>query len=109
MKIRRERDSVRLGCLFFVQPGADGDGPVGIHGALAFLHVLDQAFLVDDKSGAVGELHLFVEDSVVLGDFAVHVAEKRIGETELLGEFAVRGRAVDADPENLRFVGVDFS
>src|ERR1700685_629998 len=87
-----------LGSLFrFVQAGADGDGAVGIHGAVALLDVLDLPFFVDHDSCALrplifSALHV-VGFQYLVGrqDFFVHVTEEREGYANLFCESGVCG------------------
>jgi hypothetical protein len=92
-----------------VQLGADVDGVCGIDRAAAFLDMLDLAFLVHDEGGAVGELHLLIQDAVGLGDFPLEVAQQRELDPDFFGKGFVRGRVVNADAENFRVVQVDFA
>src|ERR1700693_1539409 len=108
-QISCEADSVLLCALFLMQPGADGDGTVGVDGTLVFDDMLNGPFLVDNEGGAIGELALLVQDPVILGDLAVHVAEQGEGDADLCREFTVGGGAVDADAENLRVIRIDLS
>ena len=95
--------------LFLVQAGTDRNRAIRVHSALALFDVLDEAFLIHHKGSAIGELLFFVEDAVILGDFATHVAQEGIAEAELLRELAICGGAIDADAEYLRIVGVDLA
>ena len=78
-----------------MQRGAHGQGGVGINGAVAFVNQLDDALLVDDDVSAQSPLVRFIldvvalEDAVGLEHFAIHVAEEREGDADLLGECGV--------------------
>jgi hypothetical protein len=96
-----------------VQRCAQGEGGVGIDGAVALLDELDDSLLVDDDVGAKGPLIGIVFDVVALQDaigfehFAVHVAEQREGQADLLGEDGVGRRAVHADAKDFGIGSVD--
>ena len=98
-----------------MQGGADGEGRVGIDGAVAFVDQLDDALLVDDDVGAKGPLVGLVlnvvpfQDAVGLEHPAVHIAEEREGDADLFGEGGVGGGTVHADAEDFGVRGVDFS
>jgi hypothetical protein len=98
-----------------VQSSAHGQSGVGIDRAVAFVDQLDDALLVDDNVGAQGPLVRFVvfvvafEDAVGLEHLAVHVAEEREGDADLLGECGVGSGAIHTDTEDFRIRGVDFS
>jgi hypothetical protein len=100
-----------------VQGGAHGQGSVGIDGAIAFFDKLDDALLINDDVGAQSPLVAIVifrrivsfEDAVGLEHLAVHVAEEREGDTDLLGERGVSSGAIHADAENFRIRSVNFT
>ena len=98
-----------------MQGGAHGESRVGIDGGVAFLDKLDDALLVNDDVGSQSPLIGFIvlvvtlEDAVGLEHLAVHVAEEREGDADLLGEGGVGSGAIDADAENFRIRGVDFT
>src|SRR5260370_40765014 len=103
------------GRILFVQGGAHGESRVGIDGGVAFLDKLDDALLVNDDVGSQSPLIGFIvlvvtlEDAVGLEHLAVHVAEGRRGDADLLGEGGVGSGAIDADAENFRIRGVDLT
>ena len=72
-----------------------------VDGGLVLVDVPDDAFLVHDERGAVGESARFVEDSVFLGNGPLEIAEERVGDLKLLGILFVGKSAVNADAENL--------
>jgi hypothetical protein len=98
-----------------VQRGAHGEGGIGIDGAVAFVDQLDDSLLVDDDVGAQSPFVGFVifvvafEDAVGLEHLAVHVAEEREGNADLLGEGSIGRRAIHTDAEDFRIRGVNFS
>ena len=89
-----------------VQPSADGDCAIGIHGTVALLDVLNFSCLVDDDGCALSPLILaplhVVGLQYLVGrqHFLVHVAEKGKRDSDLLGECGVGGGTVDADSED---------
>jgi hypothetical protein len=98
-----------------VQVGADGDGGVGVYGAVAFLDVADDAFLIDDDIGALRPLVRLLLNVVVLQDavtgehFLAHVAEQREVNVDLLGEGGVGSGRIHANAENSRIRGIDLA
>jgi hypothetical protein len=100
-----------------VQGGAHGQGGVGIDGAIALFDKLDDALFVDDDVGAQGPFVAFVilcrvvgfEDAVGLEHLAVHVAEEREGDADLLGESGVGRGTIHTNTEDFGIRGVDFS
>jgi hypothetical protein len=79
----------------------------GLHGAARVdgrgvpFDVLDHAFLVDHKSGAIGKPPFFIENAVLGGNRPLEIAEDGKGDANLLGEFPVGGLTVNADTQNL--------
>ena len=102
-----------------MQVRANGQGVIGIDGAVAFLDVLNDAVLVDDDVGALGPFVGFVrgillrvvgfQDPVFLEHFLVHVAEEGKLDANLLGEGRVGRGRINADAENFRVVQVDLA
>jgi hypothetical protein len=98
-----------------VEGGTHGQSGVGIDGAVAFFNELDDALLVDDDVGAQSPLVSFIvfvvafEDAVGLEHLAVHVAEEREGDADLLGEGGVGSGAIHADAEYFRIRGVNLT
>jgi len=98
-----------------VQSRAHGQGGVGINGAVAFLNKLDDTLLVDDDVGAQGPLIGFIlhvvalEDAVGFEHLAVHVAEEREANADLLGEGGVGGRTIQTNSKNFGIRGVNFT
>ena len=93
-----------------MQGGAHGEGGVGIDGVIALFDELDDALLVDDDVGAQSPLVAFailcgvvaLEDAVGPEHLAVHVAEERKSDADLLGEGGIGSGAIYADAENFR-------
>jgi hypothetical protein len=98
-----------------VEIGADGDGGVGIDGAVAFFDMADDAFFVDDDVGALGPLVGLVLNVVALQDavggehLVVHVAEERKIDVNLFGEGGIGGGTVHANAENCGIRSVDLT
>ena len=98
-----------------MQVGANRKRAIGIHGAVAFLYVLNNALLVDHDVGALRPLIGLFFDVVTLqnavgGEHLVaHIAEQRKLDANLFGEGGVGGRTIHAYAENFRIGGVDLS
>ncbi len=100
--------------MLLVKAGANGDGAVGIDGAIPLFDVLDLAFLVDDDRGAFGPIILVAfdvvgpENAVGFQHLAVHIAQEGERHADLLGEGGVGSRAVNADSEDCRVTGFEL-
>jgi len=98
-----------------VQGSAHGEGRIGIHGAFVRFHELDNALLVDDDVGAHGPLIGFIvhvvafEDAVTSEHLAVHVAEERESDADLLGEGGIGGGTIQTNSENFGIRGVNLT
>lgn len=92
-----------------MQASADVDGVRWVNRTITFLYVLDLALLVYDKRGAIGELHLLVQDAVFLRDLAGHVAKKRKLDSDFFGESGVGGGSIDADAKDRSILKVDLA
>ena len=68
----------------------------------------DDAFLVEDESGARAEAAFFVEDAVVADGRAFEIAQERESYLDVFGEARVGRCAVHADAQDLCFAGVEF-
>ena len=79
-----------------------------VNGRGVLLDVLDDAFLVHHKRCPVGKPVLVIQDSVILGDDPLEVAQEWEGEAFLFGKHFVGRGAIDADPEYLRFGLLEF-
>src|SRR3984893_687937 len=94
--------------LFFRELGANGDGIVWIDGASLFLHRLDYASLIDHESSALRPIIFFFlyvvhfQDAGLLQHLAVHVAEERKRDADLLSKSVVGGGTVYANSEDDR-------
>ena len=95
-----------LSAVLFVQACADGHCIFRIDGCRIEIDVFDHAVLVDHKCCAPGEFHLFathgkiLHDAILLQHLAIHVAQQRESNANLLGKRSVGGRTVYADSEN---------
>ena len=72
-----------------------------IDSRVSFVNVTNDAFFVDQESGAIAKALLLVEDTIILDDCAFEIAEDWKRDSELFGEFSVGGDAVYAHPKNL--------
>src|SRR5260370_24350354 len=92
--------------LFFRELGADGDGIVWIDGAGFFFDGMDDTFLVDNKRSALCPVIFFFLDvvhfqnTVLLEDFAIHVAKQREGDTDFLRKSVIGGGTIDANSKD---------
>src|ERR1700736_2375268 len=68
---------------------------------IPFVDVANDAFLVDYEGRTISKALLLVEDTIILHHGAFEIAEKRKGDANLFGEFAVGGNAVYTHSENL--------
>lgn len=97
-----------------MQPGADGDGAVRIHGAVTLFDVLNFSCFIDNNGSSLrplifAALHIVgLQYLVRRQHFLVHVAEKRKRDSDLLGECGVGGGTVDADSEDDGVACVEF-
>lgn len=94
--------------LFLFQQTAHGVRAARVNRGRILVDVPDDAFLVHDERGAVGEAALFVEDPVFLGSCSLEIAEERVSDLKLLGIFLVGKTAVNADAENLSVGLLEF-
>lgn len=91
--------------MFVVQPHANRDCRIRVHGAIVLFDVLDFAVLIHDERGAprklvlVSFLFVILHNPVLFQDFPVHVAQEGKGHANLLGEGGICGGGVDADSE----------
>ena len=97
-----------------MQIRANCDGARWINRCAIEFDVLDNAALIDHESGAPRKLvfvaahGIFLQNAVIGEHFAVHIAEQRKGDVDLLGKCGVSGWAVCADSENNGVGGFDF-
>jgi hypothetical protein len=104
-----------FGVVLFVQSGAHGQSSVGIDGAVAFFHELNDALLVDDDVGAQSPfigfivLVVFLQDAVGFEHLAIHVAEERKFNANLFGERGVGSGTINTDTEDFRIRGVNLT
>lgn len=82
-----------------MQVRTDVDRVRRVNRTATFLDMLDLALLVHDKGGATGKLGFFIQDSVSLGNFALHVAEERKFHSDFLGKRRVGRGSINADAE----------
>ena len=69
----------------------------------------NDAFFIDQESGAISKALLFIKNAIVFDDGAFEVAEKRESDSDLLCEFAVGGNTVNTEAENLSVGCFEFS
>ena len=68
---------------------------------VSFVNVPNDAFFVDQESGAVSEALLLVEDTVILNRGALEIAEYWKRNPKLLCKLSVGRNTVDTHSENL--------
>ena len=81
----------------------------GIDRDVSFVDVTNDAFFVDQESGAISKALLFVKNAIVFDDGALEVTENREGNSDLLCEFAVGGNTVYTQTKNLSVGCFEFS
>jgi hypothetical protein len=79
-----------------------------IDGHVSFINVPDDAFFIDQESGAISKALLLVVDAIVFNDGAFEIAEDGERNSNLFGEFAVGGNTVDTHSEDLSLVCFEF-
>ena len=92
-----------------MQVRTDVDRVRRVNRTATFLHMLDLALLVHNKGGATSKLSFFIQDSVSLRDFALHVAKKREFDSDFLGKRCVGGRSINADAKYSDVFEVDLA
>ena len=75
---------------------------------VSFVDVADNAFFIDQESGAIAKALLFVEDAISLDHCAFEIAEDRKGYFDLFCKFAVGGNAVYTHSEDLSVGCIEF-
>jgi hypothetical protein len=102
--------SLRRRCfLFMLQHVARVDDSRRIDRDVSFVDVTNDAFFVDQESGAISKALLLIKNTVVIDDRAFKVAEDREGNSNLLCEFAVGGNTVYTQTKNLSVGCFEFS
>jgi hypothetical protein len=76
---------------------------------VAFVDVTNDAFFVDQESGAISKALLLVKNAIVFDDGAFEVAEDRESNSDLLCKFAVGGNTVNTQTKNLGVGCFEFS
>ena len=87
-----------LKLLLVLERAARGAGAARVNRFLALLDELNYAVLVHDEGGPIRETCVRVEDSIVLRDLALKIAEEWKLDSVLLGKDFVGRRTVHADP-----------
>jgi hypothetical protein len=72
-----------------------------IDGDVSFVNVANDAFFIDQESGAVSKSLLLIKNAIVFDHGAFEIAEDRKGNLNLLGKFSVGGNTVYTQSENL--------
>lgn len=100
--------------MFFVKAGTNCHGGRRVDGRCVEIDVLNHAVFVNHERGASRKFHFIcsqgerLHDSVLLQNGAVHIAQQRKGDTDLLCKCCVGWRAVDTDAENYRITCFDL-
>ena len=76
---------------------------------VSFVNVTNDAFFVDQESGAISKALLLIKNAIVFDDGAFEVAEDREGNSNLLCKFAVGGNTVYTQTKNLSVGCFEFS
>jgi len=94
--------------VFFVKARTNCYGGCGVDGGCVEIDVLNHAIFANYKRRAPRKFHFVcshrerLHNSVLLQNGAVHIAQQRKGDADLLRECCVGWRAVDANAENNR-------
>ena len=80
-----------------------------IDGDVSFVNVTNDAFFVDQESGAISKALLLIKNTIVFDDGAFEVAEDREGNSDLLCKFAIGGNTVYTQTKNLSVGCFEFS
>lgn len=90
----------------------DRNSCIRVNGSLVKVDVLNLSLFVDDEGGSPGPLVLsscnfvWFQDSILGEDRAVHIAEQRKCDSDLLGEGGVRSGTIYTDSENSGIAGL---
>ena len=80
----------------------------GINCHIAFIYVLNDSVLVDDKRSPITEATFLIKDPVIFDYRSLEIAEKRESNPVLFAEFTIGGNAVYADSKNLCVGSIEF-
>ena len=92
-----------------MQVRTDVDRVRRVNRTAALLDVLDLALLVHYKRGATRKLRFFIQDSVRLRDFALHVAKKWELDPDFFRKRGIGGRGINADAKHSGVIEVDLA
>ena len=76
---------------------------------VSFVNVTNDAFFIDQESGAISKALLLIKNTIIFDDGSFEVAEEREGDSDLLCEFAVGGNTVNTETKNLSVGCFEFS
>lgn len=99
---------------FLVKIETDRNSRIRINGAVIEIDVLNFSLLIDHEGGATRPLVLisphwiFPQDSVLGQNLAVHIAEQREGDANLLGKRGIRRGTINTNSENGRVAGFEL-
>ena len=109
-----ERSGYPLWGSRLVKAEASVHGRVWVNRAIVEIDVLNLALLIDDESGTprpfvVIAAHRILSQNPVRSErLAIHIAEEREGDADLLGKCGIGRRTVNADAENDGIAGIEL-
>lgn len=106
--VAKRAESLRVRGFFVLQDVTCVNDRRWIDRDVSFVDVLNDSFFIDHEGSAISETLLFVEDAIVFDDSAFEITEYRESNSNLFGEFAIGGNAVDTHAENLCVGGFEF-
>jgi hypothetical protein len=108
-------DSPKLRSVFFVKAGTNCYGGRRVDGRCVEIDVLNHAIFANHKRRAPRKFHFVcsqgerLHDPVLLQNGAVHIAQQRKSDADLLCESRISWGAVNANAENYRITCFDLS
>ena len=107
--IPRMSASFNISLILFLREGAAHSvGARWIYSRVALFNMSDDTFLVHDEGSAGGKALFLIVDAVGFRNCALEIAEEGEGHSDLFGEGAIGGEAVNTDAKNLRVGCVEF-
>ena len=92
-----------LRCFFTLEHVTCFDNGGRIDCDVSFVDVANDAFFIDQESGAISKALLLIKDTIILNYSAFEIAEYRKRKTKLLCKLTVGRNTVDTQSKNLSF------